>query len=31
MEEDGEAVPVTNRQARVQTPAKGLVVLKVEW
>jgi alpha-mannosidase len=31
MEEDGEGVPVTNRQARVQTPAKGLVVLKVEW
>jgi hypothetical protein len=31
MEEDGEAVAVVNRQAKVPTPAKGLVVVKVEW
>lgn len=31
MEEDGETVAVVNRQAKVDTPAKRLVVLKVEW
>ncbi len=31
MEEDGEAVPFTGRQARVPTPAKGMMVLKVVW